>query len=705
LLNLVIGIYGRLGSVQESIRVFESLQPRTRNVYSWTSVIDVLAQHGRPKEALAYYRSMLREGLKPDRILCLCMVGICSTLLDLERGKEVHSFIDDADLREDVVMKTALVNMYGKCGNLRDAVSVFELSGEKDSVLYGAMMLAYNHHGRSADASRAYDRMVMEGVKPTEYALAAFLGSCGMSSDLARSKALHACLVRSEYEADVVLGTALINAYHKCGSLKDAADVFRKLRRRDTVVWNTMISIYTQHGHESESLLLYREMMEEEGVEPSQVTFVSGLCGVVEPRLLAQGNLIHAQIIEHSAEMNAYVVTALISMYTRCSGDASDAREVFDRIRVRNVESWTALIAAYSYHGHAFEAFRFYRQMLAEGTSPDRCAFTTVLTACSCPGSLSEGKRIHATALHSFGLDQDMELQTSLISMYGKCGSAEDAERVFEKAPVRNVGLWNSLVSAYVQIGDAKKALELYKIMQEKGIEADNVTFASVLTACSVTADLVEGRKIHESILLSNRRAGLQSDVVVGTSLVNMYAKCGDLGKAREVFDRLQGRNDISWNAMIVGYAQNGEAEEAVALFDRMRSQGFFANEVTFTNLLYACSHAGLVDEALRFFNSMEEEEEEESCHRLKPTPEHYACIIDLLGRVGRLAEAERFVKRSPCGGVDPVMWMSLLGACRVHGDLDRARRAADEIFRLDPRRAEPYVLMANISVSSQQEM
>mgnify|MGYP000730544830 CR=1 FL=1 len=660
LLNLVIGLYGKFGSLQESRCVFKSLQHK-KNVYSWTSIIDVFAQHGQPKESLNYYKSMLKEGLKPDRILCLCMIGVCSTLLDLERGKEVHSFIDNADLKDDVVMKTALVNMYSKCGNLSDAIAVFELSEERDSILYGAIIVAYNQFGFPENAICAYDRMVLEGVKPTEYAVVAFLGSCGMSSSLVRSKALHSCLMYCGYESDIVLGTSLINTYNKCGSLSDAANVFRSLSHGDTILWNTMITIYTQHGHETEALLLYQEMMKQ-GLEPSQVTFVCSLCAVTEPCFLSQGNLIHAQIIEYNFEMNAYVVTALISMYTRCGGTVRDAQYVFDRVSIRNVESWTVLIASYLYHGHVFEAFQFYQQMLTEGVSPDRCAFTTVLMTCFCPESLSKGKQIHARALNSFGFDQDVELQTSLISMYGKCGSAEDAEKVFGKARTRNVGLWNSLMATYMQVGDARKALELYKTMQTKGVFPDNVTFATILTACSVTTDLPEGKKIHESI----RKAGLQADVIIGTSLVNMYAKCGDLTEARDVFARLHGRNDISWNAMIAVYANrfhahtNNSNNEAFCLFKHMCGCGFEPDVVTFISILRAChkdvdlSHGELIHASILDYGF---ESNSVIC----------TALLNMYGRCDALEFASiLFHKLQPCRETIP--WNAIIAAYSQQG-------------------------------------
>eukprot|EP00250_Pteridium_aquilinum_P015564 c22646_g4_i4 orf=788-2140(-) len=444
-----------------------------------------------------------------------------------------------------------------------------------------------------------------------------------------------------------------------------------------------MIMAFTQHGQDESALGLYKQM-QQQGFKPSQITFVCSLCAVKEPLFAAQGKEIHAQVIEHGYESNAFVVTALISMYGRC-GSLEDAQEVFNRVPLQTVVSWTAVIGAFSQGGHSEEALQLHNQMLTEGEHPDKCTFLTLVAACSSPAALVEGKRLHARMISS-GFEHDEELQTSLINMYGKCGSVKAAFMVFDRKHADHVGLWNTMLAAYIQHGHATEAMQLYQCMQRKDLKPDKVTFSTILSACSALADLPRGKEVHASI----RSAGLQSDVIVGTALVNMYAKCGHLLNAHEVFDQLQNRNAISWNALIVGYAQNGQAKESVALFEKMQLEGFNANEVTFTNLLYACSHAGLVEDALRFFRIMEEDCE------VKPFKEHYACIIDLLGRVGRLDDAESFVIKYPYEE-DSIMWMSLLGACRVHGDIGRGSRVADIILQLNPEKTGSYVLMSNI--------
>lgn len=679
--NVLLELYCKYGSLQEVCSVFNLLQQK--NVFCWTALIEVHAQRGQEKDSLVFYQRMLQEGVKPDKVLFLCVLGVCSKLKDLVCGVKVHADITRADLDVNIVIRTALVNMYGKCGSLEDALLVYNESAEKDVILYNAIMTACYHHGHAGLTLHMHEQMQVEGLMSNESTLVTVLSACGSLARLMCVKMLHVCLIHCDYGSNTLAGTALINAYNKCGSLENANKVFKNISERDTVLWNTMIMAFTQHGQDNNALGLFKQM-QQQGFRPSQVTFVCSLCAVKEPSLTAQGKEIHAQVIEHGFELNAFVVTALISMYGRC-GSLEDAQEVFNKVSLQTVVSWTAVIGAFAQGGHSEEAFQLHQQMLTEGVHSDKCTFLTLVAACSSLAALVEGKRIHAKIVFS-GFGCDGELQASLISMYSKCGSVKAAFLVFDRKHAQHVGLWNAMLAAYIQHGHATEAMQLYRCMEKKGIKPDKVTFSTTLSACSALTDLPQGKEVHASV----KSVGLQSDVIVGTALVNMYAKCGSLSDAHEVFDQLHNRNSISWNALIVGYAQNGQAKESITLFEKMQLEGFNANEVTFTNVLYACSHAGLVEDALRFFRIMEEESE------VKPSIEHYACIIDLLGRVGRLDDAESFIKKNTYE-VDAVMWMSLLGACRVHGDIGRGSNAADSILQLNPEKTGSYVLMSNI--------
>jgi pentatricopeptide repeat protein len=252
--------------------------------------------------------------------------------------------------------------------------------------------------------------------------------------------------------------------------------------------------------------------------------------------------------------------------------------------------------------------------------------------------------------------------------------------------PKRDVVAWNAMILGYAKCGQGQKALQLSRQMQHEGVHPVPVTFVGMLNACASVAALEEGRHIHEAIIQS----GYESDVFVGSSLIDMYAKCGSIEDAWRVFNRMPRRNMVAWTAMLGAFAMHGHANEALAHFKRMCEQGVEIDDITFLSLLSACRHAGLVDEGLCYFKSMN------SVYGISPTNEHYACVVDLLGRAGRLHDAEVLIKTMPCEP-NATVWMALLGACRIHGNLEMGECIARRVLELDPGNSAGYVLLSNI--------
>ncbi len=284
------------------------------------------------------------------------------------------------------------------------------------------------------------------------------------------------------------------------------------------------------------------------------------------------------------------------------------------------------------------------------------------------------------------GIQPDILLGNKLITIFGKLKHLDDARQVFDRMTQRDLVSWNAMIAAHVQLGKGNEALDLFERMQRKGMKPDTVTFISALGACASATALAKGKQIHAQVINS----GVKSNMVLETALVNMYSKCGSLTDARQVFDKMSKRSVISWSAIIAAHAQHGEGKEALDLFERMQQEGIKPDNVTFVSVLSACSHSGLVDEGLRCFELMQVE------HKIVPTLEHYGCMVDLLGRAGQLDNAEKMITTAPVAP-DVVTWMTLLGACRLYGDVERAERVAARIFDLEPQNAAVYVLLGNI--------
>ncbi|XP_057851785.1 putative pentatricopeptide repeat-containing protein At1g68930 [Cryptomeria japonica] len=393
---------------------------------------------------------------------------------------------------------------------------------------------------------------------------------------------------------------------------------------------------------------------------------------------------LHAQFIKIRSKEDIYVNNNFIHMYAKC-GCLDDARQVFDKMSERNLVSWNTILAGCVRNGQNEEALDIFSRMHSTGVKPDEFTFGSVLKACSKLEIVERGKGIHAQVV-KFGFEFNIFAASALVDMYVKCRSIHDANKLFEELPGRDLVLWTAMISAYAQDGQSIKALKLFCQMQWSGIKPNTFSFTSALVACCSLARLDQGTQFHALVV----KYGLQSDTPVGNSLITMYSKCGSIKDAELVFRKLPKRSVISWSAMISGYAYHGRGKEALQLFEHMKKKGMKPNNVTFVGVLSACSHGGLVKEGLAYFDSMSRD------YGNSPIAEHYACIVDLLGRAGLLEEAVDFIGRMPFAACDAV-WRTLLGASRVHNNMEIGLLAAEHLMVLAPHDASAYVLLSNI--------
>ncbi len=579
------------------------------------------------------------------------------TFVKLEEVEAVVSvMMDQWQLSPTVMVHNKLINLYSKHGQLEKARRQFDQMTERDVVSWTAMLAAYTQHGHGKEALRLFKEMKAQGIRPDNVTFVSALTACANVGDLEEGKALHAELLNT-IKPDIVVYTALLNMYAKCGSLADARHVFDTIKqRRNLQSWNTMLAAYAQHGHGKEALQLFKEM-KAQGIRPDNVTFVSALTACANVGDLEEGKALHAELLSNSIKPDVILYTALLNMYAKC-GSLTDARHVFDTMKQRNLQSWTAMLAAYAQHGHGKEALQLFKEMKAQGIRPNNVTFVSVLTACANVGDLEEGKALHAELLNDNTITPDLIVQSTLLNMYAKCGSLTDVCRIFDGMPQHDVVSWSTLIGAHVQHGLGEKALMLFKRMKEQGVTPNEVTFISALQACGSVQALQQGRQLHKEIM---ERGGMLSNGVVANMVMDMYGRCGRVGDAWEVFDKMEEHSRVSWNVLLRAYGQVGKGREVLKLLEEMQRRGFVPDEITWTTVLSSCSHGGLVDEGVAVFEKLLQSE-----GAIKPTEEMYNCMVDLFARVGRLDEAEKLMREMPMGAGE-VTWMTLLGACRLH--------------------------------------
>ncbi|CAK9198456.1 unnamed protein product [Sphagnum troendelagicum] len=510
---------------------------------------------------------------------------------------------------------------------------------------------------------------------------------CTHTKNLVEGRKVYAHLSKSGLKADMYLLTAVLSMFCKCGSFTEACQVFDMMQERDVFTWTLMLAAYAKHGLGEEGFKLYEQVRDEElKFDKIMYTSVVSVCASLGD--LEKAKSVHQDIIRRGIELDAILEANLVHMYARC-GSMKLAHEIFDKMVKRNFVAWTAMIAGSAQHGTISETFEFFQQMQQEHVKPDSITYISLLNACTSPAALKKGQWVYNHIIQA-GLEGDVRLRNALINMFTKCGSIQDAQQAFDRMKFRDVISWNTMINSYAEHGPYGKAIEVFHQMQQEGIDPDRVTFICFLKACANQASLAEGKWAHGKIQL----AGLGSDLRVGTALIDMYAKCGSIVDALHVFHMMPERNTVTWSAMIVGLGQHGHGRDALQHYHQMLSEGVKPDVVTFTGVLSACSHAGLVEEGLGYFSSMSKD------HGISPAFEHFGCVVDLLARAGQLEKTDDFLNKMPQPPA-AATWKAVLGACSLHSDLKLAEHAAQMLLALELQDAVAYVSLSHVYTSA----
>lgn len=402
-------------------------------------------------------------------------------------------------------------------------------------------------------------------------------------------------------------------------------------------------------------------------------------------RLIRQ---LHCFAVSSGLESYVSVTNALLTYYSK-NGFLSEAKQLFHEMgNGKDEVSWNSMIVVYGQHREGLKALSLFQEIVKGGMHIDMYTLASVLTAFTCVGDLVGGRQFHAYLIKN-GCQSNSHVGSGLIDLYSKCnGGMSDCRKVFEEIPQPDIVLWNTMISGYSQNEElSEEALDCFRTMQRLGHRPDDCSLVCVISACSNLSSPSQGKQLHALVIKSEIPSNLIS---VNNSLVSMYSKCGNLVDARRLFDRMQEHNVVSLNSIIRGYAQHGLGDESLHLFEEMLQRGVDPTGITFISVLSACAHTGKVHQGQSYFKMMKEE------FGIEPAAEHYSCMIDLLGRAGKLSEAENLIETMPFNP-DSVTWAALLGACRTHGNVEVAVKAAHRLHQLEPSNAAPYVILSNI--------
>ncbi|CAL1392164.1 unnamed protein product [Linum trigynum] len=430
------------------------------------------------------------------------------------------------------------------------------------------------------------------------------------------------------------------------GTIDYAHQLFAQITGPDTFMCNTMMRGAAQSQNPLRTVSVYN-VMARSGAKPDNFTFPFLVKACTRLQWRKMGSCVHGMVVRFGFGGNNFVRNTVLYFHANC-GDLGVARSIFDNMVEKDVVACSALIAGYARRGNLNVA----RQLFVEMPVKDLVSWNVMITG------------------------------------YAKRGKMGSARELFEQVPKRDVVTWNTMIAGYVNVGQNDQALKLFEEMRNAGEHPDEVTMLSLLSACSQLGDLETGKSLHFSIFQVNKR---EFGVLLGNAVISMYAKCGSIKGAVEVFQGMKEKDVTSWNSVIGGLARNGHAEESIRLFEEMLRLGKITpDEITFVQVLIACGHAGKVDKGRSYFDMMINK------YGIVPNMKHYGCIVDMLGRAGLLTEAFQFIDKM---NVEPngIIWRTLLGACALHGNIEIGKRATERLMKLRRDESGDYVLLSNM--------
>ncbi|TKY46641.1 Pentatricopeptide repeat-containing protein [Spatholobus suberectus] len=674
--------YASFGHPTTSLLLFQHSVPHSRSAFLWNTLIRANSIAG-VFDGFSTYNTMVRAGVKPDECTYPFVLKVCSDFVEVDKGREVHGAVFKLGFGGNVFVGNTLLTFYGNCGLFGDAMKVFDEMPERDKVSWNAVIGLCSLHGFYEEALGFFRAMVaaVPEIEPDLVTVVSVLPVCAETEDEVMARIVHCYALKVGLLGHVKVGNALVDVYGKCGSEKASKKVFDEIDGRNVVSWNAIITNFSFRGKYIDALDVFRLMIDV-GMRPNSVTISSMLPVLGELGLFKLGMEVHGFSLRMAIESDVFIANSLIDMYAKL-GSSRIASTIFNKMKGRSIVSWNAMIANFAQNRLEFEAVELVRQMQAKGETPNNVTFTNVLPACARLGVLNVGKEIHARIIR-VGSALDLFVSNALTDMYSKCGWLNLAQNVFNIS-VRDEVSYNILIIGYSRTNDCSESLSLFSEMRLLGMRPDIVSFMGVISACANLASIRQGKEIHGLLM----RKLFHTHLFAANSLLDLYTRCGRIDLATKVFDRIQNKDVASWNTMILGYGMRGELDTAINLFEAMKEDGVEYDSVSFIAVLSACSHGGLIEKGRKYFKMMRN-------LNIEPTHTHYACMVDLLGRAGLMEEAADLI-RGLSIVPDTNIWGALLGACRIHGNIELGLWAAEHLFKLKPQHCGYYILLSNM--------
>ncbi|KAK1263167.1 Pentatricopeptide repeat-containing protein [Acorus gramineus] len=677
LVSALITMYAAFGDTHVARAMFDELV--VKSAVAWNAMISAYARTGDPDECFGVFRSMMvADDVTPNLVTFVSVLPSCCAL-GFRCAESVHARAIKCRFSRRVHVGTALVAMYSKLGDIEAALRVFRAMPEKNLLSWNSIISGLVRNGLWDAGFAAFHEMrTSPDARPDSVSIVSVLSACARMEDPHLTASVHAFCVKNRLDACVSVSNALLESYVECDRLSISIQLFDQMVARDLISWNTLISGHVKNSGVDAAIALFKRMFHA-GIKFDVVTAIGILPCFHGDKELALGMSIHGYSIKTGYASDVSLANALISMYCSCSS-VEDAELLFHCIPSKNVISWNSLLTGYRNNNLYNEAAKLFDCMLSENQKPN---FVTLLNMSPICKTQLQGKSIHAYAIRT-GAVSETGLLTSLMRMYNRFERFDLCRALFNTGDKTNVIVWNALLPAH------SNAVLAFDEMRRADVKSDVVTVLELVSACTEIGNL----DLVHCVTSYIHRSGFWRSTCIANALTDAYAKLGSISMARAIFEDIETKDTFSWSAMMNGLGIHGDGIAAIDVFERMKSEGVEPDEVTFIGLLSACSHSGLVEEALMLYNSMIEEFD------VMPRREHFACMVDLLGRAGRLNDACELVKGLPFRP-SPSMLESLLGACRCHGNVELGEEIGRWLVESDGCDAGAYVVLSNVYVGA----
>ncbi|KAI4376145.1 hypothetical protein MLD38_013936 [Melastoma candidum] len=581
---------------------------------------------------------------------------------DLKLGSCVHAAILKSGSGSDVIASNSLLNMYGKCGCVGDALRVFDEMPDRSVVTWTSLMSVYSQLGDVEKVIIVFRELLQE-VKPHELCFSVILKACARESRYeAVARAVHASVIKMGYDSDEFLKNLLVSAYAKLGRLVDAEKIVVQRDGADVIVsWTSLVSGAVLNGNANEALR-YFFMMQEFGIRPNEVTLLSILraCSLLDDLLLFKW--VHGLVLKAGLGANDVVANSLVEMHLG--------------------------------NGYFTEGVWIFCKYLFPSDCIRSETIALILRGCTHLGFSDLGKQIHCFTIKQAAFS-DLLADNALISMYGGTGCCDSAVKIFRRMVFRDIISWNSIICCLIKYDKFNEALRLFKMIvhdeEVEGVSPDFVTVLELLQGCSNLALYDQGQLLHGYSV----KTGIAGDLFVQNSLIDFYGKMGRSDFAADIFEDMQIKDIGTYNSMLAAYGLSGDGISALKVFEMLKSSGLgHPNEITFTNVLSACGHSNLISEGLEIFRSME------NSYCIMPNMDHYACVVAMLAKSGKINGALSFIKVMP-QLPDAQVWSSLLVGSGIYNRVDVAETAAKWLSILDPQGSAWRVTLSNAYASA----